>query len=126
MDVDCLHPYAETRPLPEPYRTAAGHPRLAHPADPSVGPPARLWHRPGDSGQLERRTASRHRLAVPGAASTREAEMDRGHLEVVGQQTAHARLSTHRGGAAATRLRALAVAGDGRCDGSGTDQTREQ
>src|SRR4051812_29033314 len=103
-------PYGEARPLPEPHRTAPGHARPPDPADAAMGAAARLWHRPGHPGRIERRAAGRHRLALPGAAPPRETEVDRGHLEDLGQQAAHARVSPDRGRAPAARVRAVALA----------------
>src|SRR5688572_8321191 len=72
-----------------------------------MGAAARLPHRPGDPGELQRRAAGRHRLPLPGAAPARAAEADRGRLEAVGEQAAHPRLPADRGRAAAAALRTV-------------------
>ena len=60
---------------------------LLDPADAAVGAAARLRHRPGDPAGIERRAAGRHRIALPGAPSSRGAEVDRRDLEAVRRTT---------------------------------------
>src|SRR4051812_22367837 len=106
-------PYGEAGALPEPCRTAPGHARSADPPDAAVGPAARLRHRTGDPGGLERRAAGRYRIALPRAPSPREAEVDCRDVEDFRQQAAHARLSPHRRGTPAARVRAVPLADAG-------------
>jgi len=86
------------RALPEPNRAPAGDARPPDPADPAMGPAARVRDQRGDPEPLGRVVAGGYRLAVSGAAPPGKAEVGEVRMADFGKQAAREVLSTDSGG----------------------------
>ena len=86
LAVDSLR--AKGRALQKPHRSAAGHARPDHPADPPLGATAWLRHQSRHQRDPARGLQGRDRIALSGTASSRKARLDCVGVEDVRQQAA--------------------------------------
>src|SRR5215470_7897091 len=88
--------------LPEPHRVATRHPGHADPANPPLGPAARLRDRGSDPCRIARGSASGDGIALPRSASDGEARVGEIGMEADGKQPAGEVLQPHSRGTEAS------------------------